>query len=356
MALVPLYGHEPLQARLRDAAERSALPASLLFEGPRGVGKQRLAIWLAGLLLCEGPDRPCGHCQHCRYVETLNHPDLHWFFPRLRLKDSDPDVEDVIQDFQEGIAERVKAHGLYAPPSGLEGIFVATVRAIVQQASMTPALARRKVFVVGDADRMVSQEGSDQAANAFLKLLEEPPGDTTIILTSSEPGALLPTIRSRVVSVRVPRLADADVEAFLRDPLVAAAVGERAEASVPERVRAAAGAPGALLAGPAWNEAMAQARRLIEVARGGDRAAMYAAALKQGAAKARGSYSDTLDALTVLTHERVRAAATSGNERGAADAAKAVALIEEAKEMAGGNVSPQLVTAQLVRRLGELLR
>ena len=57
--------------------------------------------------------------------------------------------------------------------------------------------------MIGDAERMVAQEGSDQAANAFLKLLEEPPADTTLILTSSEPGALLPTIRSRSVSVRV---------------------------------------------------------------------------------------------------------------------------------------------------------
>src|SRR4029453_11349249 len=83
-----------------------------------------------------------------------------------------------------------------------------------------PAIAKRKVFIIGDAERMVPQEGSEQAANAFLKLLEEPPADTTIILTSSEPGALLPTIRSRVVSMRAAPLSQDSMRAFLADDQV----------------------------------------------------------------------------------------------------------------------------------------
>ena len=71
-------------------------------------------------------------------------------------------------------------------------VWVATVRAIVQQAVLSPAITRRKVFMIGDAERMVPQEGSEQAANAFLKLLEVPPADTTIILTSSERMNLSP--------------------------------------------------------------------------------------------------------------------------------------------------------------------
>ena len=136
-------------------------------------------------------------------ANELHLPDLHWFFPRPRLKDSDPDPEDVQQDIGEAIAERLQNGGVYEPPGGDEAIFVATVRTIVHMAALAPAMGQRKVFVIGDAERMVAQEGSDQAANAFLKLLEEPPSNTMIILTSSEPGALLPTIRSRVVAVRV---------------------------------------------------------------------------------------------------------------------------------------------------------
>src|SRR5262245_8181327 len=61
MAIVPLFGHDELRARLSDAMSRQALPASLLLQGPRGVGKQRLGLWLGQLLLCERPTtEPCG--------------------------------------------------------------------------------------------------------------------------------------------------------------------------------------------------------------------------------------------------------------------------------------------------------
>src|SRR5687768_6846588 len=137
--LVPLYGHQALQKQMLEAVLRGALPASLLFQGPRGVGKQRLAIWLGQLLLCEQPHAgPCGACTQCRFSAKLAHPDLHWYFPRPRLKDSDPDLQDVAADQAEGVAERMEAGGIYAPPPGDEAIYVATVRAIVQSASMSP--------------------------------------------------------------------------------------------------------------------------------------------------------------------------------------------------------------------------
>src|SRR5207253_2102082 len=132
---------------------------------------------------------------------------------------------------------------------------------------LSPALARRKVFIVGEAERMVSQEGSEQAANAFLKLLEEPPADTAIILTSSEPGALLPTIRSRVVNVRVGPLADAEVKTFLSDERVAQRLSkEELPADIDQRIRLAAGAPGALLLGGEWSIARENAQRILDAA------------------------------------------------------------------------------------------
>src|SRR5216117_3961468 len=152
MPIVPLFGHNDLRTRLGDAVARNALPASLLFQGPRGVGKQRLALWVGQLLLCErarDSNAPCGQCRNCRFAAELTHPDLHWYFPRPRQKDSDPDLDDVRADYAEATAERAHDAGLYAPPSGSEGIYVATVRAIVQQAVMSPAIAKRKVFVIG---------------------------------------------------------------------------------------------------------------------------------------------------------------------------------------------------------------
>ena len=354
--LVPLVGHASLRKQLREATRRGALAASILFQGPRGIGKQRLAIWLGQLLLCEKQgDEPCGQCTQCRFSTKLAHPDLHWFFPRPRLKDSDAGPAEIKLDQAEAVADRMEAGGLYPPPSGEEALYVATVRAIVQSAAVSPALAKRKVYVVGDAERMVSQTGSDQAANAFLKLLEEPPADTFIILTSSEPGALLPTIRSRVVVVRVPPLTAGEVREFLAIPAVQAVVRkEHAELSEPELLALASGAPGRLFGQDAWAAAAAGARAILEAASSGDDSKVFRAAFVQGTSKARGKFSDTLDVLTVLLHEKSKSDARH-SPRIARGAAAAVEAVERAKEYAENNGNPELITATLLREITPLL-
>jgi DNA polymerase III subunit delta' len=355
--LLPVYGHAALRRRLAGRALDGALPASLLLHGPRGVGKQRLALWLGQLLLCEAPtpEGPCGACRHCGYATDLTHPDLHWFFPRPRLKDADASTADVLDDYRQARAERVAAGGVHAGTSGSEGLYVATMRAVVQQACMSPAMARRKVFVIGDAERMVPQEGADAAANAFLKLLEEPPADTTLVLTSSEPGALLPTIRSRVVAVRVAPLPAADLRAFLGDAAVVRAIGPSEGAQLEGRQRTAAGAPGVLLAAADQRHAAEHARQLLD-ALGADRSLRYKAALAQGATKARGAFTDTLDALTVALHGGAREAIARGRPQRALAAARGVDAVERAKERAAGNVNPQLVAAAMLRELDEASR
>jgi len=358
MPIVPLVGHAEARQRLREAAARRTLPASLLIQGPRGVGKQRLALWLAQLLLCEQPaSGPCGACRACRFTAELTHPDLHWYFPRPRPKDTDPDLQDIREDYGSAVRDRVEEHGLYEPPSGMEGLYVATVRAIVQQAAISPALGTRKVFIIGDAERMASQEGSEQAANAFLKLLEEPPADTTIILTSSESGALLPTIRSRVVSFSVGSLSDEHVREFLALDPVATRLKKRKTlpADADERLRFAAGAPGRLLAADSWGTALEIAQRMLDAAANRRPSPRYEAAWSQASNKARGAFSDTLDALTEKLHGRARDAARRGEEHEALAASRAVERVEAAKVKVIQNVSPQLITVNLIRELQELL-
>lgn len=357
MPLIDLYGHEDLKSRLSRAAAAGTLPASLLFHGPRGVGKQRLALWLAQLLLCENSPAPCGKCRNCQYAANLTHPDLHWYFPRPRPKDSDPDLEDVRDDYRDAIADRLSNGGLYASPPGNEGIFVATVRAIVQEASISPAMAKRKVFIIGDAERMVSQEGSDQAANAFLKMLEEPSEKTTIILTSSEPGALLPTIRSRSVAVRVPSVSEAAMRQFLADPVVSAALDKSGiPKTVNERVQLAGSAPGTLFGGEARGKAMASARKLIDAATAPHASSRHAAVMGIGASGARGSFTDILDSLVIILGERMRAALHDGNHDRAVAASRAADLVGLAKVRASGNVNPQLITAGLLHDLSSTLK
>jgi DNA polymerase-3 subunit delta' len=219
-------------------------------------------------------------------------------------------------------------------------------------AVLAPAMARRKVFLIGDAERMVQQEGSDAAANAFLKLLEEPPARATIIVTSSEPGALLATIRSRLVSVRVAPLPDDEMAAFLADPAVSRALAdERVPAGLEARVRLAGGAPGSLLGVADRAPAFDAARRMLEAVTRGGEAQRRRVAFAQKTSGARGEFTATLHALTTLLYEQAREAMRRRDERTALAASRGIAKVEWAKGLAAGNVNPQLVSARL---LGEL--
>jgi DNA polymerase-3 subunit delta' len=354
--VIPLHGHERLLDTLLRSVRAGTLPQSLLLEGPPGVGKQRLALELGRALLCPTPPVPCGACRHCRYAAELAHPDLVWVFPRPRLRDSDASIDDVRLDLAAATRERALAHGLYAAPPGTDLIFVTTIRFLVHQAALTPALASRKVFVIGDGDRMVHQEGSEYAANALLKLLEEPPADTRIIITTSAPGALLPTIRSRVVTVRVPRLGEGAVRAFVTNETVSRALDAlELPAAAAERVTLAGGAPGTLLSSAMNRSVVSEAGRMLDAALSGRRADMLRLALAQGSFGARGGYSDLLDALTIALHERMRAATAAENASQALSASRAIELVEDAKLLADGNVNPQLITAKLLRDLSAQL-
>ena len=357
MAIIPLYGHHELRDRLLPRIVSGTLPQSLLLHGPAGVGKQRLALWMGQALLCVSDAPPCGSCRECRYALELAHPDLTWVFPRPRPKGSDSDPEDIAEDLADARARRAERHGLYAAPPGNEGIYVATVRFLVRQASRTPALARRKVFVVGDVDRMAQQEGAEIAANAFLKLLEEPPADTWVIGTTSAVGSLLPTIRSRVVSIRVPRLDDAAVRAFMADPHVAEALA-RAELPPAERDRLllAQGAPGLLLSTSLQRSAVDEAKKFIDAATSGNRAELLKVAFVQGHSGARAGYSDTLDALTLVLYDRMKAGTKEENAGMASSSSRAIELVEEAKRLADANVSPLLISAKLLTDLSVILK
>jgi DNA polymerase-3 subunit delta' len=201
---------------------------------------------------------------------------------------------------------------------------------------------------------MVAQEGSDQAANAFLKLLEEPLPDTTVVLTTSEPAALLPTIRSRVIGLRASPLSDADVRAFLKDPLASAALQSYSlPKNVEERVRLAGGSPGALLTSSGVADALALANAILAAPSAGA-AERFRLGLSFGSSRARGFFSEVLEALTSVLHGRVRERADAGDEEGARRAALAVRAVEQAKLRASGNVSPQLIGSSLLRDFAEL--
>src|SRR6266581_4950137 len=174
MPIPPLYGHEGIRNRLAGAIASGRLPQSLLLEGPRGVGKQRLALWLAQALVCEdrgkGKGEGCGACQHCKLVLSLSHPDVHWFVPvELSKKgaDADKQVELVAEALGDELAAR-RERPLYEPPSGLASHNIASVRLLLRRLALTPALARRKVFILGDAERLVPHAAAEGRLGRLL--------------------------------------------------------------------------------------------------------------------------------------------------------------------------------------------
>lgn len=353
MSLRPIYGHESLFDRLAGALASGRFPQATLLVGPPGVGKQRIALWAAQGLLCErGPGAPCGECPACRQILALSHPDLHWFVPIPRPKASDPDkqVEEVRASLAELMAQR-RATGLYERPEGLASHSLASVRLLLKTVSLTPFRGRKKVVVLGDAERLIVQEASQEAANALLKALEEPAEDTVMILTAAEPQSLLPTIRSRTVPVRVGRVSDEAVRRFLTTEITP----PPDDRDVARRVALAEGCIGrALSVDRSGSDAERRAKGLF-AAVGRGPAAWAERALAQAPWSARGDFTAMLDEMEVLARAKLERTAAAGDREAAGRWVSAVRHIETTRADAQGNVNPQLALAVLARELETLV-
>src|SRR5262249_41408174 len=149
-------------------------------------------------------------------------------------------------------------------------------------------------------------------------------------------------------------LTEAEMKEFVEDKKIAPLLDLPARSA--ELIKAASGAPGRLVERESWTAAIDQATRFLDAAASPDRGRRARVALSQGVSGARGTSSETLAALTSLLHDRAHAAAASGEANRARGAAHAIAIVERTKELATGNVNPQLLTAALIRDLGPLVR
>lgn len=368
-------GHEGLRDALRRALERDSLPATVLIHGAPGCGKQSLAHWIARVALCTGDARPpCDGCKSCRAALRLEHADVHWYFPLPRPKGaSNPArLADALEEARHTQLAEFRAQPLRRGGGGeVKGIYLAAVRSIRGKAHKRPATGDQQYFIVGDAEYLVPQEASPEAANALLKLLEEPPDGSRFILTSSRPGALLDTIRSRALPVHLPRLPLADVAAFLQEER--GAEREDAERAAALSQGSIGAALGHLEAESAESEQRARALALLKAATAGQRESSYAAAMGFGPGGARGLlglmsalqlWVRDLGAAGLGREDRVVNSVDAGFLRDTAQrlkltperTAEAVARVEEARMLALGNVNPQLLVSTLLLDLEETLK
>ncbi len=362
MPLLPIVGHLAARERVAKAIAAGTLPQTLLVAGPAGVGKQRFALWAAQRLMCEratSDTEPCGVCGPCHRSLGLGHPDVHWFIPIQRPKAGEPDKQvDEAAETLGDLMEARRQNPLWGPADGMWSHGIPSARLVLRRAMLTPVEAAKKVIILGDAERLVAQAGAEDAGNALLKVLEEPPADTVVILTAAEPRRLLPTVQSRAVIVRLGRLTGAEVRAFL------ASHAGRAGAELDDQVAAAEGSIGAALAENGSSaKHRAAAESVVEaVAAGGPEP--FERALRQPPFQARGDFASMLDALAGLLADAAREGAGQTPRRPVPRALRGRALpglvtagerVQAAREAAQGNVNPQLLLATLSLELEEAL-
>ncbi|MEE9554374.1 MAG: hypothetical protein V3W18_08770 [candidate division Zixibacteria bacterium] len=216
--------------RLTEASRDGSLSQSILLTGRRGVGKFSVAMKTATALLCENDRSGCGECRSCKDIGKLIHPDflLLFPFPNIRPESkkvivfpfSDPvssaarfseDTRDEVERFRE-----VKTEDPYTIVEfgKKENIPAETVRDLRRALSKKPLKGGRRVVVILDIDKMAFG-----AADLFLKTVEEPPENTHLILTTSRPDLLLPTLLSRTHIVKIPPASTDELKPYLVDRL-----------------------------------------------------------------------------------------------------------------------------------------
>ena len=214
MRFCDIPGHSETKRRLVEIADSGKIPHALLFEGPEGIGKTALARAFVQYVDCRNRSNgdSCGECPSCRQHAIRQHIDTIFSFPYKKKRQS-PHVSpasDWLDDFIEFMKESpymdesVWIEKLDTNTRPL--IYVDEAADLIRRFSFAPHVSRYKSVIMWQADRL-----NLEAANKLLKVIEEPPGETIIVMTSSKPMDVLPTIYSRAQRIKVKRLSDDEI-------------------------------------------------------------------------------------------------------------------------------------------------
>ncbi|MFL6215186.1 MAG: DNA polymerase III subunit delta' [Blastocatellia bacterium] len=178
MLFSALVGNERIKRLLQRAVAEDRIRQGLIFAGPRGVGKHQFALALAQALNCRRPlnGDACGVCDQCIKIAAGEHVD----------------VESITPDGQ--------------------FIKIQQMREMAEKANYRPYDGRRRVYILDEGDRL-----NAAAANSILRVLEEPPETTLLVIVTAKPYALLQTIRSRCQMVSFAPLTAQELEDFLNE-------------------------------------------------------------------------------------------------------------------------------------------
>jgi len=274
-----LIGNEEVKETLRRLLTNGRMPGSLLFTGSEGVGKKLFALELAKALNCRNRAgvEACDQCSSCKRIANSTFPP----FP------SADDNKDRMIWSEHGDVAMVRPYK--------QIIRVKPIRELEREANFRPFEGAARIFIIEDADYM-----NESSSNALLKVLEEPPATSHLIVTTTNPTALLPTIRSRCQVIGFAPIAADQIEKFL----IAEKKLSGADAAL--LARTSQGSIGRACAADVDDyrdrrNAMLSVLRALTIT--GNRVALLRAAEELGAARDRADYEDSLAVLETLIRD-----------------------------------------------------
>ena len=273
-----LTGNSRVKAVLKRMLTTGRLPGALLFTGEEGIGKKLFALEVARALNCRTPKdhEACGVCSSCKRIVKLNYP---------QREDAEEWTQIIWTDHPD--------IGLVVAPKRV--LRVEQMRQIEKEANFRPFEGKARVFLIDEADKL-----NDASANALLKVLEEPPKTSHLILITARPAMLLPTILSRCQMIRFSPLTPDEIETHLvKNKLVDAKTARL-------RARAAGGSMGRALSGDlvtftSQRKAMLKVLNALTISN--DRAELLRSAEQLNEAQYKEEFEERLDVLETLIRD-----------------------------------------------------
>jgi len=273
-----LAGNARVKEVLKRMLESGRLPGALLFAGEEGVGKRLFALEVARALNCRTPrnNEACGECPACKRTGKINYPE----------RDDTDEWNQIIWTDHPDV-------GVIVAPKRV--LRVEQMRQIEKEANFRPFEGKARVFLIDEADKL-----NDASANALLKVLEEPPRTSHLILITARPAMLLPTILSRCQMIRFAPLSPDEIETHLtKNKLV-----DTKTARI--RARAAGGSMGRALSGDLvtfTSQRKAMLKVLNALVLSGNRAELLRSAEQLNEAQYKEEFEERLDVLETLIRD-----------------------------------------------------
>lgn len=211
-----IIGQKKIKQFFTTAIKSNKLSQAYLFYGIEGTGKDAFAFEIARSLNCKDSDNiPCNKCISCIKINKMGHPDVDYIMP-VFSKSSD---EEIYLKKREKIQDPYKRVMF----EGNTSISIEIIRNLKNSSVFKPFEGKKRVAIISKAEKMTLE-----ASNSILKLLEEPPKDLFFILTVTDLGLIIPTIRSRCTGVKFPPLSNEEI----RDALIKNLKVDKQEAEI----------------------------------------------------------------------------------------------------------------------------